>query len=57
VSVITGTIFKRRAEFRGRAFQLGCVPARPSSDGVVHERAQSRWTWYRHTEDLRLARG
>ncbi|ACU40704.1 hypothetical protein [Actinosynnema mirum] len=41
----------------GRAFQLGCVPAHVESDGHAHPRPMSKWTWYRHTEDLRLVRG
>ncbi|GAA2666753.1 MULTISPECIES: hypothetical protein [Actinosynnema] len=41
----------------GRAFQLGCVPAHVESDGRAHPRPMSKWTWYRHTEDLRLVRG
>lgn len=44
----------RRVEvFRGRAFQLGCHPATVVHDGVPHPRPVTRWTWYRHTEDLR----
>lgn len=39
---------------QGRAFQLGCLPTAVVKDGVVHDRAVQRWTWYRHTEDLRL---
>nr|WP_132877140.1 hypothetical protein [Tamaricihabitans halophyticus] len=41
----------------GRAFQLGCFETVPRSDGVPHPRAVTRWTWYRHTSDLRLVRG
>ncbi|WP_158884246.1 hypothetical protein [Amycolatopsis anabasis] len=55
--VTRGLIFKRPATVTGRAFQLGCIPAIPVSDGVPHPRAVKRWTWYRHTEDLRLVRG
>jgi hypothetical protein len=36
---------------------LGCIPTRPISDGVAYPRAVSKWTWYRHSEDLRLVRG
>ncbi|WP_235096851.1 hypothetical protein [Amycolatopsis decaplanina] len=57
VRVTKGTLFKRPSTQYARAFQLGCIPTRPSSDGVAHPRAMSRWTWYRHTEDLRLVRG
>jgi hypothetical protein len=40
----------------GRACQLGGELPDVVSDGVPHGRAMSRWTWYRHTEDLRLIR-
>ena len=39
----------------GRAVQLGCQPTDVWRDGVAH-RTTDRWTWYRHTEDWRLAR-
>ncbi|GAA1980228.1 hypothetical protein [Amycolatopsis minnesotensis] len=55
--VTKGLLFKRPATFRGRAFQIGCVPAVPVLDGVPFPRQISKWTWYRHTADLRLARG
>ncbi|NKQ55909.1 hypothetical protein HFP15_23820 [Amycolatopsis sp. K13G38] len=57
VRVLKGLVFKRPVTFGGRAFQLGCVPTRPTCDGVPYPRAITRWTWYRHTEDLRLIRG
>ncbi|WP_245757265.1 hypothetical protein [Amycolatopsis xylanica] len=57
VRVVKGAFFKRPSDFESRAFQLGCIPTRPVYDGVVHPRALNRWTWYRHTEDLRLVRG
>jgi hypothetical protein len=57
VRVLKGGFFKRPADFSARAFQLGCVPIKPVSDGVAFPRAVSKWTWYRHTEDLRLVRG
>ncbi|MEV6643502.1 hypothetical protein [Amycolatopsis sp. NPDC051371] len=56
VRVVKGTIFKRPTTFSSRAFQIGCIPTRPVSDDVVHERAVNKWTWYRHTQDLRLVR-
>jgi hypothetical protein len=40
----------------GRACQIGGDLPEVFSDGVPHGRPMSRWTWYRHTEDLRLAR-
>jgi hypothetical protein len=52
-----GLISKRSTQFRGRAFQLGSLPVLPVKDGDTHPRPTSKWTWYRHTEDLRAARG
>lgn len=49
-------LVNREQTFRARAFQIGCAPARPDCDGVAHPRPVERWTWYRHTEDLRLIR-
>lgn len=58
VRVWNGGLLRRGVtEATGRAVQVGCAPTRPVSDGVEHERAVTRWTWYRHTEDLRLVRG
>ncbi|MFL6143415.1 MAG: hypothetical protein ACJ72N_16315 [Labedaea sp.] len=50
--VVLGGLARRPASFDGRAFQLGCEPARVTVDGVEHPRPVRRWTWYRHTEDL-----
>jgi hypothetical protein len=44
-------------ESRPRAFQLGCLPTTAVLDGHRHPRPVDKWTWYRHTEDLRLVRG
>ncbi len=44
-------------ESRPRAFQLGCLPTTAVLDGHKHPRPVDKWTWYRHTEDLRLVRG
>ncbi|MBA0127555.1 hypothetical protein H0B56_18580 [Haloechinothrix sp. YIM 98757] len=55
--VIGGLLGRRRKTFTGRAFQLGCDPTVPVVDGVAHPREVTRLSWYRHTEDLRLARG
>ncbi|WP_436492826.1 hypothetical protein [Actinokineospora sp. HUAS TT18] len=55
--VRVGLLGKRVETVLGRAFQVGCLPVIPSSNGVDHPRDVSRWTWYRHTEDLRIARG
>lgn len=57
VRVVKGLVFKRPVTVVGRAFQIGCIPTRPTSDGVPFPRVITRWTWYRHTEDLRLIRG
>lgn len=58
VRVRGGNLFRRgRGESHGRAVQIGCAPNQPVSDGVEHGRPIRRWTWYRHTEDLRLVRG
>jgi len=53
----TGLLGRRASDLRGRAFQLGCLPVHPVTDGVARPRAVTRWTWYRHTEDLRAVRG
>jgi hypothetical protein len=56
---VTGRVLRRgrRAQvFHGRAFQIGCHPATVTHDGVVHPRPVPRWTWYRHTEELRAVR-
>ena len=41
----------------GRAVQIGCLATTVVRDGVPHDRPVTRWTWYKHTEDLRLVRG
>ncbi|PPK67901.1 hypothetical protein V5P93_007245 [Actinokineospora auranticolor] len=56
VRVVRGGLFGRRVTtVAGRAFQIGCVRTHLIRDGVVKDAA--KWTWYRHTEDLRIARG
>ena len=58
VRVVHRRLFGSKAsQSRGRAFQLGCLPTTATSDGQQHPRPVSKWTWYRHTEDLRLVRG
>ncbi|KAA2260081.1 hypothetical protein F0L68_20345 [Solihabitans fulvus] len=52
-----GLIGRRTTTTQGRAFQVGCLPTTVTSDGVRHPRPMNKWTWYRHTEDLRLVRG
>lgn len=57
VRVWGGRLFRRRIrESSGRAVQIGCSPNQPVSDGIEHEPVR-RWTWYRHTANLRLVRG
>ena len=58
VSVKHRSLMNRREQVTaGRSFEIGCLPTRVIRDGVPHDRPQKRWTWYRHTEDLRLIRG
>ncbi|WP_245887461.1 hypothetical protein [Umezawaea tangerina] len=58
VRVIHKRLLGRKVrETAGRAFQLGCLPTAVTSDGIAHPRQMNKWTWYRHTEDLRLVRG
>ena len=50
---------RRKRTYYGRALQLGFdpdAPATPVLDGVARSRPIARWTWYRHTADLRLVR-
>ena len=42
---------------RGRAVQIGTTPSQVVSDGRPHDRRMERWTFYKHTVPLRLARG
>ncbi|MCK2236398.1 MULTISPECIES: hypothetical protein [unclassified Crossiella] len=50
-------LFGRRTIVQpGRALQLACEPATVLRDGVPHARLMEKWTWYRHTADLRLVR-
>lgn len=51
-----GLVGRRIRAAAGRALQLGCLPTTVTRDGVA-DRTRDRWTWYRHTEDLRLVRG
>lgn len=41
---------------RGRAVQMGMTPTTVRSDGRDHPRPMDRWTFYKHTEPLRLVR-
>ncbi|MFD1145785.1 hypothetical protein [Saccharothrix hoggarensis] len=58
VHVINKRLFTRKVTTTSaRAFQLGCLPVQVNSDGIAHPRPMGKWTWYRHTEELRLVRG
>lgn len=52
-----GLLRRSSAPVTGRACQIGGELPEVVSDGVPYGRPMPRWTWYRHTEDLRLARG
>ncbi|MCP2262087.1 hypothetical protein LX15_005819 [Streptoalloteichus tenebrarius] len=53
-----GLLGKRVTSTQGRAVQIGSfVATKVVKDGVPHPRPMDKWTWYRHTEDLRLVRG
>lgn len=56
IAVRLGRLRRRMTTTWGRAFQLGCDPAFPVLDGARRERPVDKWTWYRHTEDLRVVR-
>ncbi len=47
---------RRPRRAAGRAVQIGCEPATVVCDSEIHPRPVRRWTWYRHTTDLRLVR-
>jgi hypothetical protein len=53
----SGLLGKRVTTLHGRAFQLGCLPTPVTTDGETRPRPVSKWTWYRHTADLRAVRG
>jgi hypothetical protein len=55
VRVIRGRL-RRPATYAGRAVQFGVDPTTPIRDGVPYPRPMTRWTWYRHTDDLRAIR-
>jgi hypothetical protein len=58
VTVVRKGLLRRRSStVTGRAAQFGgAAPVTPARDGVPHPRPVNRWTWYRHTEDLRVRR-
>ncbi|WP_461153323.1 hypothetical protein [Saccharopolyspora tripterygii] len=51
-----GLLRRRTGVARGRAFQASFRPATVRHDGSDHPRPMEKWVWYRHTEDLNLAR-
>jgi hypothetical protein len=51
-----GLLRNKISTLTGRAVQFGGDPVTPVRDGVSHPRSLNRWTWYRHTEDLRVVR-
>jgi hypothetical protein len=55
VRVVRGRL-RRPATYSGRAVQFGLDPTMPIRDGVPYPRPMTRWTWYRHTDDLRAIR-
>ena len=48
---------RRPRTFRGRAVSIGTVQSQVVSNGVLFDRKMDRWTFYKHTEPLRLVRG
>ncbi|MCT2586008.1 hypothetical protein [Actinophytocola gossypii] len=58
VTVVRKGLLRRRSStVSGRAVQFGGEqPVTPVRDGVRHPRPMNRWTWYRHTDDLRIRR-
>ena len=57
VTVVQRRFFRRRSSSaRGRAAQASFRSATVVRDGVPHPRQVNKWVWYRHTQDLLLAR-
>ncbi|MBB5154488.1 hypothetical protein [Saccharopolyspora phatthalungensis] len=55
-TVRRGLLRRRRDVTRGRAVQASFRSATVRHDGIAHPRPAQKWVWYRHTEDLQLAR-
>ncbi|MDI2032349.1 hypothetical protein QFW96_27265 [Saccharopolyspora sp. TS4A08] len=51
-----GLLRRKEHVARGRAFQASFRSATVRHDGTDHPRPMEKWVWYRHTEDLNLAR-
>ena len=47
---------RRSQTTNGRAVQIGCAATIVVRDGVAYPRPMDRWTFYKHTEPLRLVR-
>jgi hypothetical protein len=57
VRVTERAVLRRRTRvLTGRAVQFGVDPVAPVRDGVGYPRPMTRWTWYRHTANLRAVR-
>jgi hypothetical protein len=57
VRVVRKGLLRNKVDvYTGRAAQFGGEPVAPVSDGITHPRSLNRWTWYRHTADLRIVR-
>lgn len=56
-AVRVGLLGRKVRAATGRAVQIGCLAATVLCDGEPHPRPVTRWTWYKHSEDLRLVRG
>ena len=48
---------RRPTTILGRAVQIGTVSTTVVRDGIPYARPMERWTFYKHTEPLRLVRG
>jgi hypothetical protein len=49
-------LVRRSRTTNGRAVQIGCTATTVVSDAVAYPRPMQRWTFYKHTEPLRLVR-
>jgi len=52
-----GIFARRPTTTLGRAVQIGTVATTVVRDGIPYTRSMERWTFYKHTEPLRLIRG
>jgi len=52
-----GMLARRSQTTLGRAVQIGTAPTNVVRDGIAYPRQMDRWTFYKHTEPLRLVRG